>query len=75
MKILIVEDEPLLRDGLVDLLEGAGHEVVAVGDGLAGAERGASEPFDMVILDWMLPRLEGPRCASACAWRGRRCRC
>ena len=50
----------MLRDGLVDLLEAAGHEVVAVGDGLAGAERGVAEAFDMVILDWMLPRLEGP---------------
>jgi DNA-binding response OmpR family regulator len=60
MRILVVEDELLLREGLVDLLEGAGHEVVAEGDGAAGAERGLAESFDMVVLDWMLPRLEGP---------------
>jgi DNA-binding response OmpR family regulator len=34
MRILIVEDEPLLRDGLVDLLKGVGHAVDIVGDGL-----------------------------------------
>lgn len=60
MRILIVEDEPILREGLVDLLEGAGHEVVGVGDGLSAVERGVGEAFDMVVLDWMLPRLEGP---------------
>jgi len=60
MRILVVEDEVILREGLVDLIEAAGHEVVAVGDGLAAAERGVAEAFDMVVLDWMLPRLEGP---------------
>ena len=40
MRILVVEDELLLREGLVDLLEGADHEVVAVGDGLSAVERG-----------------------------------
>lgn len=59
MRILLVEDEVMLRDGLTDLLEGAGHEVVAVGDGLTGAERGTAEAFDMVVLDLMLPRLDG----------------
>ncbi len=60
MRILVVEDELILREGLVDLLEAAGHEVVAVGDGLTAVERGVGEAFDMVVLDWMLPRLEGP---------------
>ena len=59
MRILVVEDEPVLRDGLSDLLKGAGHLVEAVGDGAAGAARGTSEPFDLVLLDLMLPRLDG----------------
>jgi len=59
MKVLVVEDEAMLREGLVDLLEGAGHEVVAAGDGLEGATIGASERFDMVLLDLTLPRLDG----------------
>lgn len=59
MRVLVVEDEVMLREGLVDLLEGAGHEVHAEGDGLGGLEAGLREPFDMVVLDLMLPRMDG----------------
>jgi DNA-binding response OmpR family regulator len=59
VKILVVEDDPVLRPGLVDLLGGAGHEVAAVADGTAGVERGVGEPFDLVVLDVMLPGLDG----------------
>lgn len=59
MKILVVEDEPMLREGLVDLLGGAGHEVTAVADGLAAVEEGRSSAYDLVLLDRMLPRLDG----------------
>lgn len=59
MKILVVEDEPMLREGLSDLLSGAGHEVTAVADGMIAVEKGRSEPFDLVLLDLMLPRLNG----------------
>ena len=59
MKILIVEDDPMLREGLVDLLSGAGHSVVAVSDGATGAQKGKEDPFDLVILDLMLPKLNG----------------
>ncbi|MEJ7602940.1 MAG: response regulator transcription factor [Kofleriaceae bacterium] len=55
----MVEDEASLRDGIVDLLHGDGHEVVAVGDGIAGVETGLRDPFDLVLLDLMLPRLDG----------------
>ena len=59
MRILVVEDEPALRDGIVDLLSGDGHTVTAVGDGMAGVETGLKDPFDVVVLDLMLPRLDG----------------
>jgi len=59
MRILVVEDEPVLRDGLVDLLGGAGHTVTAVGDGQAAVTAGTEEPFDLVLLDLMLPKLDG----------------
>jgi len=59
MKILVVEDEALLRDGLVDLLEGAGHEVCAVGDGTAAVESALAEPFELILLDLMLPGIDG----------------
>jgi DNA-binding response OmpR family regulator len=59
VRILVVEDEASLRDGIVDLLEGDGHVVTAVGDGIAGVEAGLRELFDLVLLDLMLPRLDG----------------
>ncbi|HSN28262.1 MAG TPA: response regulator, partial [Kofleriaceae bacterium] len=59
MRILVVEDEASLRDGLVDLLRGDGHAVTAVGDGQAGVTAGLAEAFDLVVLDLMLPRLDG----------------
>jgi DNA-binding response OmpR family regulator len=59
MRILLVEDEPLLRDGVRDLLKAAGHEVEAVGDGATAIERGIAEPFGLVVLDLMLPKVDG----------------
>jgi DNA-binding response OmpR family regulator len=59
VRILVVEDEASLRDGIVDLLTGDGHDVTAVGDGVAGVEAGLRDPFDVVVLDLMLPRLDG----------------
>jgi two-component system response regulator RegX3 len=54
-----VEDEAGLRDGIVDLLTGDGHRVTAVEDGVAGAEAGLRESYDLVLLDLSLPRLDG----------------
>lgn len=59
MKILVVEDEQRLREGLVDLLSAAEHEVTAVGDGRAAIEAGLAESFDLVLLDLMLPQVDG----------------
>jgi DNA-binding response OmpR family regulator len=59
VRILVVEDEASLRDGIVDLLTGDGHQLVAAGDGVAGVEAGLRESFDLVVLDLMLPRLDG----------------
>jgi len=59
VRILVVEDEASLREGIVDLLIGDGHVVSAVGDGVAGVEAGLREAFDVVVLDLMLPRLDG----------------
>lgn len=59
MRILVVEDDPMLREGLGDLLGGAGHEVVSAVDGAEGARLGREEAFDLVVLDLMLPKLDG----------------
>ncbi len=59
MKILVVEDEVSLREGLVDLLTGAGHTVLAAADGDEALTRGADPTLDLMILDLMLPKLDG----------------
>src|SRR5262245_17003304 len=47
VRILVVEDEAGLRDGIADLLRGDAHTVTALGDGAAGVEAGLREPFDV----------------------------
>ena len=59
MRILVVEDEAGLREGLIDLLQGDGHEVTAVIDGATAAATGIAESWDLVVLDLMLPRMNG----------------
>jgi len=58
-RILVAEDEPTFRELLADILEGAGHDVVAVGDGeaaLAALQRGG---FELLLTDQRMPRLSG----------------
>ena len=59
MRILVVEDEAVLREGLVDLLETAGHRVDSAEDGEKGLALGSEPGVEMVLLDLMLPRLSG----------------
>jgi len=57
--ILVVEDEPVLREGIVDLVSGAGHTVEAVADGVAAVERGSDDRVELILLDVMLPGIDG----------------
>ena len=59
MKILVVEDEPSLREGLADLLRGEGFLVETVEDGETALERGSDPAVELLVLDLMLPRLDG----------------
>lgn len=59
MKILLAEDEPDIQFVVRIALEDAGHEIVAVEDGQAAVERARAEPFDVVLLDVMMPHLDG----------------
>ena len=58
-RILLVEDEPGLVVTLSDLLFGEGYIVETALDGPTGLKRAAAEPFDLVILDVMLPGENG----------------
>jgi two-component system response regulator ResD len=69
MKILIIEDENNIAQLIRLYLEQAGYEVVIAGDGAAGLELHAREKPDLVILDLMLPALDGMEvCRRIRAW-------
>jgi len=59
MKILLVEDEEGLILTLTDRLVSEGFEVTSARDGKAGFELASSENFDLIILDLMLPKMNG----------------
>ena len=65
MKILIIEDEKLLADTLQTLLEQKGFDVEAVYDGESGAEYAELGIYDLLILDVMMPKLDGYAVARA----------
>jgi two-component system alkaline phosphatase synthesis response regulator PhoP len=58
-KILIVEDEPGIAFALENDLRTEGYEVAVVGDGVEAVKRARSEPFDLILLDIMLPSKDG----------------
>ncbi|MGZ8437866.1 MAG: response regulator [Candidatus Limnocylindrales bacterium] len=57
--ILVVDDEPTLRETLVDALEAEGFRVVSAADGREALTRFRAERPDLVLLDLMLPELSG----------------
>jgi DNA-binding response OmpR family regulator len=58
-KILVVEDEAAIRDGLTDVLVYHGYSVDAVADGKAGLEKALTGRYDLLLLDVMLPGRDG----------------
>lgn len=60
-RILIVEDNPDLAYGLQTSLEIEGHSVEVAEDGVSGLERALDAPPDLIILDLMLPGMDGYR--------------
>lgn len=58
-KILIVEDDPMIRDVLSRLLVIEGYEVITANDGLQGVQRARTSRPDLIIMDMGLPQLNG----------------
>ena len=59
MKVLIIEDEKLLADSIQSVLERKGFEVECVYDGETGAEYAELGIYDLLILDVMMPKMNG----------------
>ena len=58
-KILIVDDEPFNVDYLEQELEDLGYETVSAGNGKEAVDKVASEPPDLILLDVMMPVMDG----------------
>jgi DNA-binding response OmpR family regulator len=59
IRTLVVEDEPMIAEGLKDDLELEGHVVEVVTDGVTAEARALTGAYDLIMLDVMLPRKDG----------------
>ena len=59
MKILIVEDEDMIREGISDYLADAGYETIEAGDGEEALEQFSNHQVALVLLDIQMPKLNG----------------
>ena len=59
MKILVVDDEEMIREVLKEYLTADGHEVAEAIDGVDAVEKCRSVDFDLLIMDVMMPRMDG----------------
>lgn len=69
-RILIVEDEPAMLRGLKDTFQAQGYDVLAAQDGQTGLELAVDRKPDLILLDIMLPRVNGYEVCRAVRERG-----
>lgn len=62
-RILLVEDEGLILHMLADILQASGYEVLTARDGAEGLARARAERPDLIVLDVMMPKLDGLKVA------------
>jgi len=60
MRLLVIEDNRNLVANLFEYFEARGHVLDAAPDGVTGLHLASTQPYDAVVLDWMLPGLDGP---------------
>ena len=58
-RILIIEDEAPMRTALADVLNGEGYRALTAADGESGLKRALAEKPDLILLDLMMPKLDG----------------
>ena len=68
--ILVAEDQTDIRDLLVLNLRSAGYDVTAVADGLSALARHTSNPYDLLVLDLMMPGMDGLELCKTLRARG-----
>lgn len=72
MRILVVEDQPPLVASVFAYFEPRGHRLDAAPDGVTGLHLALTQDYDVILLDWMLPRMDGPAFLQALRTAGRR---
>lgn len=72
MRLLLIEDEIAMREAMVPLLEKEGYRVECAADGEEGLERALDGGHDLILLDLMLPKLDGFALCRELRRRGRR---
>src|SRR5690606_24616953 len=60
MRLLIIEDNRNMVANLFDYFEARGHAVDAAPDGITGLHLATTQDYDALVLDWMMPRMDGP---------------
>ncbi len=65
LRVLVVDDEPLVREVTAQYLLESGHSCETAANGREGLERFCGEPFDLVITDQAMPELSGDQLAAA----------
>ncbi|GGY45502.1 response regulator [Parvularcula lutaonensis] len=73
-RVFIIEDDPAVRDALSLLIEGQGVEVVSFADGQHFLDSASPKPGDVVLLDLLLPKVDGYQVAAALRERSVDCR-
>jgi len=58
-RVLVVDDEPGMRETLVDILEGVGYDVQAAGDGESALDALQRDDVDIVVMDVQMPKRDG----------------
>lgn len=71
MRLLVIEDEAPMRTALMETLKAEGYRVMTAADGLAGLELACTEAFDLLLVDVMMPQLDGFALCRELRKRGR----
>ena len=70
MRLLVIEDDPSQVANLFSYFETRGAQLDAAPDGVVGLHLAQTQNYDVIVLDWMMPRMEGPEVLETLRARG-----